>query len=359
MGSKQAPSATLASLLDDPQIQGIMVDGHRQVYVQRGSEVEDVATPFRDDEHVISAIRALVEPLGIPFDQDHPILDARLGDGSRVNAVIAPIASAGTALTIQKSAEFRGKLTLEDLLNFGVWDEVVVRFVRACIAARLNVVISGGTNAGKSTLLRVLGEMIPQEERVIVVQALAEIRLPHKRCVYLESRPPDLAGKGEVSVGELLASALRMRPDRLVAGELRASETLVLLQAMNTGHEGALATLHAVNPRDALDRLESMAALHPIAMPLLAIRKLVANTVHVIVQIRRMGDGSRKVTSVAEVVGMEGNVIVTQEIFVFQETGREGDRIVGRHMPTGIIPKCMQQIRDAGVDLPLGLFAPG
>ena len=358
MGDTQAPSATLASLLDDPQIQGIMVDGHKQVYVQRGGDVEDVPTPFRDDEHVISAIRALVEPLGIQFDQDHPILDARLGDGSRVNAVIAPIATAGTALTIQKSAEFRRKLTLEDLLSFGVFNEDVVRFVRACIAARLNVVISGGTNAGKSTLLRILGEMIPQDERVIVVQALAEIRLPHKRCVYLESRPPDLTGKGEVSVSELLTSALRMRPDRLIAGELRSSETLVLLQAMNTGHEGTLATLHAVNPRDALDRLESMAALHPISMPLLAIRKLVAGTAHIILQIRRLGDGSRKVVSVTEVTGMEGNVIGTQDIFVFRETGKEGDRIVGRHSPTGTIPKCLQQIRDVGVDLPLGLFTP-
>jgi len=353
------PLAPLEPWLNDPEVREIMVDGHNRVYVERGGKFVDVPTPFRDDEHLIEVINAIVTPLGRKVDESSPFVDARLFDGSRVNAVIPPISLIGPVLTIRK---FRHKpLTIEDLISFGAWSEDIVEFLRACVLSRLNIVITGGTGSGKTTALNLVAGMIPADERIIAIENAAELVLPEtqKRVVALESRPPNIEGLGEVTIRDLVLNSLRMRPDRIVVGEVRGPETLDLLQAMNTGHDGTLFTIHADSPHDVMARLEMQATYANLSLPLLSVRQLMASAIDLITYQDRLRDGSRKILKVTEVTGMQGDVVGLQEIFEFRETGvdKEG-KITGHFTATGHIPKCLNRIRAAGIDLPLSLFTP-
>jgi pilus assembly protein CpaF len=316
-----------------------------------------VPARFRDSDHLMEVIRRIAEPMGRRVDESHPIVDARLEDGSRVNIVIPPIALSGPTLTIRKF--WKTTLTTEDLLRFGAWSESIVTFLRACMAGRANIVISGGTGSGKTSLTNLLAQMIPDGERVIIIETAAELDLPRKRVVRLETRPPNLEGKGEVSLRDLVQNALRMRPDRILLGEARGEEVLDFLQAMNTGHDGSLCTLHANSPRDALARLEVMASSANPSIPLVGLREQMASAINLIVHIERLSDGSRKVMRVSEVQGLQGDAILLADLFAFQPAGLEGGKITGRFVATGQIPKLLSRLREAGIQAPMDLFAPG
>jgi pilus assembly protein CpaF len=349
--------APLEPLLADPDVVEIMVNGYQQVYVERHGQYEDVPTPFHDDAHVLEVINAIIDPLGRKVNESFPMVDARLADGSRVNAVIPPIALKGPALTIRKFG--RGHLTREDLLRFGSWNEDLIEFLEACVRAGLNILVTGGTATGKSCFLNVLAGMIPNDRRIITVENAAELDLPQKYVVTLESRPPNIEGRGAVTIQDLLINALRMRPDRIIVGEIRSSEALDLLQAINTGHNGCMTTMHGNNARDALSQLETIVTYHPMSLPVLTVRALIARAIDIVVELRRMRDGTRKVFKITEITGMEGHAIAMQDIFEFQETGEEEKRVVGRFKATGKIPQCLERIRAADVDLPLSLFTRG
>jgi len=351
--------APLEPLLNDPEVQEIMVDGYNKVYVERGGRFVDVPTPFRDDEHLLEVINAIVTPLGRKVDESSPFVDARLFDGSRVNAVIPPISLVGPVLTIRKF--MREPLTIEDVINFGSCSEDIVEFLRACARARLNIVVAGATASGKTTILNLLAGMIPGDERIITIENAAELQLrqAQKYVISLESRPPNIEGKGEVTIRDLVLNGLRMRPDRLVVGEVRGPETLDLLQAMNTGHDGTLFTLHAGSSRDALARLEMQVTYANLSIPLLSVRQLMASAIDLITYQDRLRDGTRKMLRVTEVTGMQGDVVGLQDIFEFRETGvNEEGKVTGRFTATGHIPKCLERIKAAGIDLRLGLFTP-
>ncbi len=347
----------LQPLLVDPTITEIMVNGADQVYVERAGKLERTNLTFESDEHVMRIIDRIVAPLGRRIDESSPYVDARLPDGSRVNAVIPPIALNGPTLTIRIFA--KTPLTMENLIEFGTITPEAVEFCRACVVARLNVVVSGGTGSGKTTLLNVLSDFIPESERIVTVENAAELQLRQEHVVTLESRPPNIEGKGEISIRDLVVNCLRMRPDRIVVGECRSGEALDMLQAMNTGHDGSLTTAHSNSPRDTLARLETMVLMAGMDLPVRAIREQISSAVDLIVHEERMRDGTRKVVNVTEVQGMEGDVIVMQDVFTFQQTGVEGGKVIGRLRPTGIRPKFMERIEQANIHLPPNIFGVG
>jgi pilus assembly protein CpaF len=348
----------LEPLLADPSVTEIMVDGYQRVYVEREGRLEDVPSGFPDNEHLMNIIRFITDALGLRVDAQQPYLDARLPDGSRINVVIPPISLVGPALTIRKFAA--RSLTLEDILAFGVLSEDMVAFLQACVRARLNMAVAGGTGAGKTTFLNILCGMVSPGERVVTVENASELQLPDsiQHLVRLESRPPNWEGKGEVTMRDLVVNALRMRPDRIIAGEVRAGEVLELLQAMNTGHDGTMFSIHANNPHDALARLETMALMANPSLPLRNLRQHIASAIDLIIYQERMRDGTRKVVKVSEVAGMQGDVIILQDLFEFRQTGFEDGRVTGYHTATGNVPKCLASIRDVGIDLPMDIFVP-
>ncbi len=335
----------------------IMVNGPKNVYLEKGGKITRASVTFESDEHLMRIIDRIVAPLGRRIDEASPMVDARLPDGSRVNAVIPPISLNGPTLTIRIFSKI--PLTIDNLVEFGAITQEAVEFLKACVVAHTNIVVSGGTGSGKTTLLNILSSFIPDNERIITIENAAELQLRQEHVVTLESRPPNVEGRGEVQIRDLVINALRMRPDRIVVGEVRGGEALDMLQAMNTGHDGSLTTAHANNPRDMLARMETMVLMAGMDLPHRAIREQISSAVHLIIQTNRMRDGSRKVTSISEIQGMEGDVITMSEIFRFEQTGMENGRVIGRLRPTGLRPKFMYKIQEAGIMLPPSVFGLG
>jgi pilus assembly protein CpaF len=345
----------LEVLLADPGISDILVNRHDLIYVEREGKLEETALVFRDDRHLMQIIERIVSRVGRRIDESSPMVDARLPDGSRVNAVISPLALDGPVLSIRR---FRtDRLGAQDLVARDALTAPMLEFLQHCIGSKLNVIVSGGTGAGKTTMLNVLSSFIGDQERVVTIEDAAELRLRQRHVVRLETRPPNIEGKGAVRQRELVINALRMRPDRIVVGEVRGEEALDMLQAMNTGHDGSLTTIHANTPRDALYRLDTMVAMAHLNIPDKAIRQQVASAVNLIVQIARLSDGARRVMAISEITGMEGDVITMQDIFVFEQQGitPEG-KVRGRFRATGIRPRCAERLAAAGHSLPLSLF---
>jgi len=347
----------LQSLLEDDTITEIMVNGPKNIYIERKGKLHRVPITFESNEHLMRIIDRIVAPLGRRIDESSPYVDARLQDGSRVNAVIPPISLVGPVLTIRKFS--KNPITVDQMIQFGSISNESVQFLKACVEARLNIVISGGTGSGKTTLLNVLSSFIPSDERILTIENAAELQLRQEHVVTLESRPPNIEGRGEITIRDLVINALRMRPERIIVGECRGGETLDMLQAMNTGHDGSMTTAHANSPRDAISRIETMCLMAGMDLPIRAIREQIAGAVDVICQQERMRDGTRKVTAITEVSGMEGDVITMTDIFVFEATGTENGRIVGRLRPTGLRPKFMDKIEAAGIHLPPSIFGIG
>jgi len=347
----------LQPLLEDDTISEIMVNGPKNVYIERKGRLHRVPVTFENNDHVMRIIDRIVAPLGRRIDESSPYVDARLQDGSRVNAVIPPISLVGPTLTIRKFS--KNPITIEQLIQFGSITSEAVQFLKACVEARLNILISGGTGSGKTTLLNVMSSFIPNDERILTIENAAELQLRQEHVVTLESRPPNIEGRGEITIRDLVINALRMRPERIIVGECRGGETLDMLQAMNTGHDGSMTTAHANTPRDALARVETMCLMAGMDLPVRAIREQVSSAVDLICQQERMRDGTRKVTTVTEVSGMEGEVITMTDIFVFEQTGMENGKIVGRLRPTGLRPKFMDKIETAGINLPPSIFGIG
>jgi pilus assembly protein CpaF len=344
----------LEPLLADESITEIMVNGPHKVFIERQGKLEKVKISFESDEHLMRIIDRIVSPLGRRIDESSPYVDARLPDGSRVNAIIPPLALNGPTLTIRKFS--KTPLTVDDLVRFGSITPEAIEFLNACVNARLNLIVSGGTGSGKTTLLNILSGFIPGDERIVTVENAAELQLRQEHVVTLESRPPNIEGKGEVTIRDLVINCLRMRPDRIVVGEVRGGEALDMLQAMNTGHDGSLTTLHSNSPRDTLSRLETMCLMAGMDLPMRAIREQIASAVDLIVHEERMRDGSRKIVNITEVQGMEGDVIVMSDIFAFEQQGIEGGRVIGRLKPTGLRPKFVDRIEAANIHLPAGIF---
>jgi pilus assembly protein CpaF len=335
----------------------VMVNGPRSIYIERQGKLQRVNSTFEDDEHLMRIIERIVAPLGRRIDEGSPMVDARLPDGSRVNAIIPPISLVGPALTIRIFSKI--PFTVENLIEFGTITPEAVDFLRACVIARVNLIISGGTGSGKTTTLNILSGFIPDGERIVTIENAAELQLRQEHVVTLESRPANLEGRGEVTIRDLVVNALRMRPDRIIVGEVRRGEALDMLQAMNTGHEGSMTTLHANSPRDMLSRIETMVLMAGMDLPHRAIREQIASAVDLVIHQDRMRDGTRKITSVSEIQGMEGNVITMSEIFRFEQTGLENGKIIGRLRPTGLRPKFMYKLQDAGIMLPPSVFGVG
>jgi len=347
----------LEPFLADPTVTEIMVNGARNVYVERNGRVERVNTSFESDEHLMRIIERIVAPLGRRIDESVPYQDARLQDGSRVNAIIPPLSLVGPVLTIRKF--YKIPLTPDRLIELGSVTPEAIEFLKACVQAKLNILISGGTGSGKTTFLNVLSGYIPNDERIITIENAAELQLQQEHVVTLESRPPNIEGRGEVGIRELVINSLRMRPDRIIVGECRGAEAFDMLQAMNTGHEGSMTTIHANSPRDALARVENMILMAGMELPHRAIREQIAAALDLIVQLERLRDGSRKVINIAEVEGMEGEVIVMADVFKFEKAGYEDGRVIGRLRPTGIRPKFMDKIEGSGIHLPPTIFGMG
>ena len=346
----------ISSLLRAPDIDEIMVNGPNLIFVEKRGKLYETGIRFFNECHLISIIQRIVEPLGRHVDEASPMVDARLPDGSRVNAIIPPLALDGASVTIRKFAA--KKLTTEDLVGFGSMTQNIADFMAEAVKARQNIVISGGTGSGKTTLLNVLSQFIPLEERLVTIEDSAELKLSHRNLVRLESRPANIEGRGRIAIRDLLVNSLRMRPDRIIIGECRAGEALDMLQAMNTGHDGSLTTVHANSPRDALARLETLVLMAGFDLPLRAIREQVASAINIIVQITRERDGSRKVINISEIVKMEGDIITMQDLFVFRPTGWDSEnRITGVYEATGSIPTFMEEIQRARLDLDVSLFA--
>ena len=345
----------LEVLLQDPSISDILVNRYDQVYVERHGKLEPTETIFRDERHLQQIIERIVSSIGRRIDESSPMVDARLADGSRVNAIIPPLALDGSVLSIRR---FRtDRLGPDDLVGRESWTQPMREFLQAAVACRLNIIVSGGTGAGKTTLLNILSSFINDNERVVTIEDAAELKLRQRHVVRLETRPANIEGKGAVRQRELVVNALRMRPDRIVVGEVRSEEALDMLQAMNTGHDGSLTTIHANGPREALYRLDTMVAMANLNIPEKAIRQQIASAVNMVVQISRMADGTRKVTAVSELTGMEGEVITMQDIFLFERTGLGPDgKVRGRFRATGIRPKCAERLASSGVHLPMDMF---
>ena len=341
-------------ILDDDTVTEVMVNGPKHVYVERKGRLMKVPVSFESNEHVKRVIDRIVSPLGRRIDESSPYVDARLPDGSRVNAVIPPISLVGPTITIRKFS--KSPITIQQLVGFGSITPEAVEFLRSCVYSRCNIVISGGTGSGKTTLLNVLSGFIPEDERILTIENAAELQLRQEHVVTLESRPPNIEGKGEITIRQLVVNALRMRPDRIVVGEIRDEAALDMLQAMNTGHDGSMTTLHSNSPRDTLSRLETMTLMAGMELPVRAIREQISSAVNLICHEERLRDGSRKVTHITEVLGMEGDVISTSDIFIFEQTGIENGRILGQLRPTGLRPRFMEQIEAAGITLPNTVF---
>ncbi len=347
----------LQPLLEDETITEIMVNGAKNIYIERKGKIHRVPVTFENNDHVLRIIDRIVAPLGRRIDEASPYVDARLPDGSRVNAVIAPISLVGPVLTIRKFA--KNPITLEQMIQWGTITQEALQFLKACVEARLNVVISGGTGSGKTTFLNVLSQFIPGDERIVTIENAAELQLRQEHVVTLESRPPNIEGRGEVTIRALVINSLRMRPDRIIVGEIRDEAALDMLQAMNTGHDGSMTTLHSNSPRDSLARLETMTLMAGMELPSRAIREQISSAINVIVHQERMRDGSRKIVNITEISGMEGDVITMTDIFIFEQTGIENGQIVGRLRPTGLRPKFMDRIEASGVHLPPSIFGIG
>jgi pilus assembly protein CpaF len=344
----------LEPLLRDEVITEVMVNGPQQVYIEREGRLELTNVTFQNDEHVMKIIQRIIAPIGRRVDESSPMVDARLADGSRVNAIIPPLSLVGPVITIRKfSAQ---PLTVEDLVRFGTATPEMFEFLEACVKARLNIFVSVGTGSGKTTMLNILSSFIPDDERIVTIEDAAELQLRQEHVVTLESRPANIEGKGAIPIRELVRNSLRMRPDRIVVGECRSAEALDMLQAMNTGHDGSMSTGHANTPRDMLSRLETMVLMAGMDLPLKAIREQIASAVDLIVHQNRLKDGTRKITNITEVQGMEGDVIVMQDIFVFEQTGVVEGKIQGKLRPTGIRPKFVEKFEVAGIHLPPNVF---
>ncbi|MBI2862597.1 MAG: CpaF family protein [Chloroflexi bacterium] len=351
-------------LLKDDSISEVMVNGFQQVYVERRGEVKDADGPhakveltdvrFDDDDHVLRIIQRIIAPLGRRIDRRWPMVDARLPDGSRVNAIIPPCAIDGPTLTIRKFT--KEPLDVDDLIRFRSMTPSLAEFLKACVVARLNIVISGGTGSGKTTLLNVLSSFIPEEERIVTIEDAAELQLDQVHVVRLEAKPAELDGTGQVAIRDLVINALRMRPERIVVGECRGREALDMLQAMNTGHEGSMTTAHANSPRDTLGRFETMTLMAGMDLPVKVVRQHIASAFDLIVQVSRLIDGSRKITQVTEVQGMEGDLVVLQDIFVFKEQGMKDGKVLGSLEPMGIRPKFTPRLEARGFRLPPEVF---
>ena len=353
---KNNPLAILDPYLQDSSVAEILVDGHESVYVERKGKFEDVLSPFESEAHLQEVIKTAVSAFGSSISELKPMADLRLPDGSRMNVVLSPISTKGSLMTIRKFSAF--PLTFPDLLKFGSINQTLIDFLEACIKGRLNMVISGGTGSGKTTIMNMISEFIEDGERIITVENACELRLRQKRVVSLESRPANSDGQGEVSMRDLVVNALRMRPDRLVVGEVRSGEVLEVLQAMNTGHDGSMMTIHANSPRDVLARLETMATMSTLSIPLLTIRQQISSSIDVITHQERLADGSRKIVKISEVVGMRGDSIEVQDIFEFRRTGMENGRITGNFVATGYIPSFLRELHDLGLTLPMSMFTP-
>ncbi len=347
----------LEPLLADETVTEIMVNGAKNIYIERKGKIHREPVSFESDDHVMRIIDRIVAPLGRRIDESSPYVDARLPDGSRVNAIIPPICLVGPTLTIRKFAKI--PITIDKLIEYGTITVESVEFLKACVLARINIVISGGTGSGKTTFLNVLSQFIPGDERIITIENAAELQLRQEHVVTLESRPPNIEGRGEVTIQNLVVNALRMRPDRIIVGEIRAAEALDMLQAMNTGHEGSMTTAHSNSPRDTLSRIETMTLMAGMDLPIRAIREQISSAIDLVVHLERMRDGSRKVTHITEIQGMEGDVITMTDLFVFEQTGFEDGRVVGRLRPTGLRPKFMDKIEASGIHLPASIFGVG
>jgi pilus assembly protein CpaF len=335
----------------------IMVNGPKNIYIEQAGKIIKVNETFDDNEHLMRIIERIVAPLGRRIDEGSPMVDARLPDGSRVNAVIPPISLVGPSLTIRIFA--KTPLTVDNLLEFGTITREAVEFLKACVIAKVNLIISGGTGSGKTTLLNILSTFIPDGERIVTIENAAELQLRQEHIVTLEARPANIEAKGEVTIRDLVVNSLRMRPDRIIVGEVRSGEALDMLQAMNTGHEGSMTTLHANAPRDMLSRLETMVLMAGMDLPHRAIREQIASAVDLVVHEDRMRDGTRKVTSISEIQGLEGDVITMSEIYRFEQTGFEDGKVIGRLRPSGLRPKFMYKIQEAGIMLPPSIFGIG
>jgi pilus assembly protein CpaF len=345
----------LEPLLRDPAVSDILVNTHRHVFVERKGVLERVTATFQDDAHLMRVIDRIVSRIGRRVDDSSPMVDARLADGSRVNAIIPPLAVDGPLLSIRRFPAER--LKADDLVALGALTQPMLDFLASCVKARLNCLISGGTGAGKTTLLNVLSSFISSKERIVTIEDAAELQLHQDHVARLETRPANVEGKGAIKQRQLVVNALRMRPDRIVVGEVRSEEALDMLQAMNTGHDGSLTTVHANTPRDALSRIETMIAMGATNLPDKAMRQQIASAIQIVVQQTRLADGSRKITNISEITGMEGDVITMQDIFVFEKAGvtKEG-RVAGRFRATGVRPKCAERMRAGGILLPADMF---
>jgi pilus assembly protein CpaF len=347
----------LQPLLEDETITEVMVNGARNIYIERDGKIIRVPYTFESDDHVMRIIDRIVAPLGRRIDESSPYVDARLPDGSRVNAIIPPISLVGPVITIRKF--FKIPLTIEDLIRLGTVTSDALEFMKACVESRLNVIISGGTGSGKTTLLNILSQYIPNDERIITIENAAELQLRQEHVVTLESRPPNIEGRGEVTIRQLVINALRMRPDRIIVGEVRDEAALDMLQAMNTGHDGSLTTAHSNSPRDALSRVETMALMAGMDLPQRAIREQISSAIDLVIHIERMRDGSRKIVNITEVSGMEGDVITMTDLFIFEQSGIEKGKIIGRLRATGLRPKFIEKIEASGIHLPASIFGIG
>jgi pilus assembly protein CpaF len=347
----------LQPLLEDETITEVMVNGAKNIYVERSGKITRVPLSFESDDHVMRIIDRIVAPMGRRIDESSPYVDARLPDGSRVNAVIPPISLVGPTVTIRKF--FKNPITIEQLIEFGTLTPEALQFLKACVESRLNVVISGGTGSGKTTLLNILSQFIPNDERIITIENAAELQLRQEHVVTLESRPPNIEGRGEVTIRQLVINALRMRPDRIIVGEIRDDAALDMLQAMNTGHDGSMTTAHSNSPRDTLARIETMALMAGLELPVRAIREQVASAIDLIVHQERLRDGTRKVVNITEISGMEGDVITMTDIFLYEQSGYENGKVIGRLRPTSLRPKFIDKIEASGIHLPASIFGIG
>ncbi len=346
----------LETLMKDPEISDILVNTHNQVYVERYGKLERTDVRFRDDGHLMQIIERIVTRVGRRVDESSPMVDARLSDGSRVNAIIPPLALDGPILSIRRFGTER--LSINDLVQFNSIPAQIAEVLAACVKSRLNMLVSGGTGAGKTTLLNCLSNFIPDSERIVTIEDSAELKLQQEHVVRLETRPPNIEGQGSVTQRDLVRNALRMRPDRIVVGEVRGGEALDMMQAMNTGHDGSISTIHANSARDALSRLETMMLMAGIALPERALREQIASALDVIVQLSRLSDGSRKIVEFSEVTGMEGNTITSQTIFKFEQRGVENGKVIGEFVATGVMPSFMDRLERYGFRIPNTHFLP-
>ncbi len=345
----------ITNLIDDGTITEIMVNGMDDVYVERQGKLEKVENTFRDDNHIMHTIDKIIAPLGRRVDESSPMVDGRLPDGSRVNVIIPPLSVKGPAITIRKFAV--DPYTMDDLITFGSLNQDMARLIKACVQGRVNILLAGGTGSGKTTLLNVVSGFIPNTERIVTIEDAAELQLQQDHVVTLESRPANIEGKGKISIRDLVINSLRMRPDRIIVGEVRGGEALDMLQAMNTGHDGSLTTVHANSTRDSLSRLETMVMMSGMDLPSRAIREQVSSAIDLVIFVARYSDGTRKISKISEITGMEGDTISMQDLYIFRHDGFDkGGSVIGKHQATGIVPTFLDKLKSHGVSIPNSVF---